>query len=54
VGALGLDVSGSGQRQMSGWCARCVEPSGSVRGDEFLTEKLSDFEDGLRSLQFIC
>jgi len=42
VGNCGLDSYGSEQRPMAGSCDHCSEPSGSMKGGEFL-DKLSDY-----------
>jgi hypothetical protein len=36
VGRCGLDASGSGQEPMAGCCEQGNEPSGSIKGREFI------------------
>jgi hypothetical protein len=42
VRSCGLDASGSGQRPMASSCEYCNEPSGCIKGVEFL-DKLRDY-----------
>jgi hypothetical protein len=42
VGRCGLDASASGQGPVTGCCEHGNEPSGSIKGGEFL-DKMSDY-----------
>jgi len=44
VGRCGLDASGLGQRPVAGPCEHGNEPSGSIKGGEFLEEGLCSME----------
>jgi hypothetical protein len=35
LGVCGFDLSGSGNRLVSGFCEHCTEPSGSIKDGEF-------------------
>jgi len=54
VGRCGLDASGSRQRPVVGCCEQSDEPSGSIKGEEFL-DYLSDLvsREGLCSMELV-